>query len=223
MRGRRKQGQADEGQPVSGGHPEPVQRLIGELSKLPGIGRRSAERVAFHLLKGSAEEAMRLARGIEDVKRLVKACAVCHNLTDLEVCRICADPGRDAATVLVVEQPRDLLGLEQAGTFRGVYHVLMGRLDPLGGVGPEEITARELLRRVDDPARNCRGVPVHEVILGLNPNLEGDTTALYLAEELQGRKVRVTRLARGIPAGSQLEFASTAVLADAIEGRQEVK
>lgn len=223
MRGRRKQGQPDDAQPVSGGHPEPVQRLIGELSKLPGIGRRSAERVAFHLLKGSAEEAMRLARGIEDVKRLVKACAVCHNLTDLDVCRICADPGRDAATVLVVEQPRDLLGLEQAGTFRGVYHVLMGRLDPLGGVGPEEITARELLRRVDEPARNCRGVPVREVILGLNPNLEGDTTALYLAEQLSGRKVRVTRLARGIPAGSQLEFASTAVLADAIEGRQEVK
>ncbi len=223
MRGRRKQGQPDDAQPVSGGHPEPVQRLIGELSKLPGIGRRSAERVAFHLLKGSTEEAMRLARGIEDVKRLVKACAVCHNLTDLDVCRICADPGRDAATVLVVEQPRDLLGLEQAGTFRGVYHVLMGRLDPLGGVGPEEITARELLRRVDEPARNCRGVPVREVILGLNPNLEGDTTALYLAEQLSGRKVRVTRLARGIPAGSQLEFASTAVLADAIEGRQEVK
>ncbi len=223
MRGRRRQGQPDDAQPVSGGHPEPVQRLIGELSKLPGIGRRSAERVAFHLLKGSAEEAMRLSRAIEDVKRLVKACAVCHNLTDLEVCRICADPGRDAATVLVVEQPRDLLGLEQAGTFRGVYHVLMGRLDPLGGVGPEEITARELLRRVDDPARNCRNVPVREVILGLNPNLEGDTTALYLAEQLSGRKVRVTRLARGIPAGSQLEFASTAVLADAIEGRQEVK
>jgi recombination protein RecR len=222
VRGRRKQA-ADESQPVSGGHPEPVQRLIGELSKLPGIGRRSAERVAFHLLKGSVEEAMRLARAIEDVKRLVKACAVCHNLTDLEVCRICADPARDAATVLVVEQPRDLLGLEQAGTFRGVYHVLMGRLDPLGGVGPEEITARELLRRVDDPARNCRGVPVREVILGLNPNLEGDTTALYLAEQLSGRNVRVTRLARGIPAGSQLEFASTAVLADAIEGRQEIR
>jgi recombination protein RecR len=124
---------------------------------------------------------------------------------------------------MVVEQPRDLLGLEQAGTFRGVYHVLMGRLDPLGGVGPEEITARELLRRVDDPARNCRGVAVREVILGLNPNLEGDTTALYLAEQLGGRGIRVTRLARGIPAGSQLEFTSTAVLADAIEGRREVR
>jgi recombination protein RecR len=223
MSARKRPPPADDAAPAPGGHPEPVQRLIAELSRLPGIGRRSAERMAFHLLKGTPEEALRLSRAIADVKSLVKACAVCHNLTDIEVCRLCADPSRDASTVMVVEQPRDLLGLEQAGTFRGVYHVLMGRLDPLGGVGPEEITARELLRRVDDPARNCRGVAVREVILGLNPNLEGDTTALYLAEQLGGRGIRVTRLARGIPAGSQLEFTSTAVLADAIEGRREVR
>jgi recombination protein RecR len=203
--------------------PEPVERLIEELTKLPGIGRRSAERMAFHLLKAAPEEAMRLSQAIADVKRNVRQCSICRNLTDRDVCGICNDPHRDASIVLVVEQPKDLIGLEQAGTYRGVYHVLLGRLDPLGGVGPEDLAVREMLDRVDDPGRNCRQVAVREVILGLNPNLEGDTTALYLADELAGRGVKVTRLARGLPAGSQLEYASTAVLADAIEGRQEMK
>ena len=202
--------------------PEPVERLIDELTGLPGIGRRSAERVAFHLLKATTEKAMRLSQAIADVKHNVRQCMVCHNLTDQELCWICADPGRDAATVLVIEQPKDLIGLEQAGTYKGVYHVLMGRLDPLGGVGPEDLALRELLDRVTDPARNCREVAVREVILGLNPNLEGDTTTLYLADQLAGHGVKVTRLARGLPAGSQLEYASTAVLADAIEGRREI-
>ena len=202
--------------------PEPVERLIDELTRLPGIGRRSAERIAFHVLKATTEEAMRLSEAVADVKRKVRQCSICHNLTEGERCRICTDPGRDAAVVLVVEQPKDLIGLEQAGTFRGVYHVLMGRLDPLGGVGPEHLAVNELLDRVRDPGRNCRGVPVGEVILGLNPNLEGDTTTLFLADQLAGRGVRVTRLARGLPAGSQLEYASTAVLADAIEGRREI-
>ncbi len=205
-----------------GAYPEPVERLITEFTTLPGIGRRSAERMAFHLLKAKTDEAMRLSKAVADVKQLVRPCGVCFNLTDAETCRICADEGRDAAIVLVVEQPRDLIGLEQAGTYRGVYHVLMGRLDPLGGVGPDELAAVQLLERIDDPARNARQVPIREVILGLNPNFEGDTTALYLAEQLSERNVRVTRLARGLPVGSQLEFASTAVLADAIEGRQEM-
>ncbi len=205
------------------GHPEPVERLITEFAKLPGIGRRSAERMAFFVLKSAPEDAMRLSKAIADVKAQVRACSVCLNLTDQEVCRICTDPARDASVVLVVEQPRDLLGLEQAGTFRGVYHVLMGRLDPLGGIEPGDLAVHQLLERLDDPARNCRQVPVREVILGLNPNMEGDTTALYLAEELASRDLKVTRLARGIPVGSQLEFASTAVLTDAIEGRQEVR
>jgi recombination protein RecR len=178
--------------------------------------------MAFHLLKAKTEEAMLFSKAVADVKQLVRACNVCFNLTDDETCRICKDVGRDAATVLVVEQPRDLIGLEQAGTYRGVYHVLMGRLDPLGGVGPDELSAGQLLDRIDDPANNARQVAVREVILGLNPDFEGDTTALYLAEQLSQRNVRVTRLARGLPVGSQLEFASTAVLADAIEGRQEV-
>ena len=202
--------------------PEPVERLIGELTKLPGIGRRGAERVAFHLLKATTAKAMRLSQAIADVKNNVRQCTVCHNLTDQELCWICADPGRDATTVLVIEQPKDLIGLEQAGSYKGVYHVLMGRLDPLGGVGPEDLALRELLDRVTDPCRNCRDVEVREVILGLNPNLEGDTTTLYLADQLAGHGVKVTRLARGLPAGSQLEYASTAVLADAIEGRREI-
>ncbi|MHC4142923.1 MAG: toprim domain-containing protein [Planctomycetota bacterium] len=122
----------------------------------------------------------------------------------------------------MIEQPKDLIGLEQAGSYKGVYHVLMGRLDPLGGVGPEDLALRELLDRVTDPGRNCREVAVREVILGLNPNLEGDTTTLYLADQLAGHGVKVTRLARGLPAGSQLEYASNAVLADAIEGRREI-
>ena len=203
-------------------YPEPVERLIEELTRLPGIGRRSAERMAFFLLKATTDDAMRLSQAVADVKQRVRPCAVCFNLTDGEICRICADPGRDATTIMVVEQPRDLIGLEQAVTYRGVYHVLLGRLDPLGGVGPEDLTVPQLLERVDDPGRNTRQVAVKEVILGLNPNFEGDTTALYLGEQLSGRGVRVTGLARGLPVGSQLEFASTAVLADAIEGRREV-
>ncbi len=207
----------------SSSHPEPVERLIEEFTRLPGIGRRSAERMAFYVLKSDPEEAMRLSRAVADVKEKVRHCSVCRNLTERETCRICSDAHRDAAVVLVVEQPRDLIGLEQTGAHRGVYHVLMGRLDPLGGVGPEDLEVERLVERIRDPARNCRGVPVREVILGLNPNLEGDTTALFLADRLSGCEVRVTRLARGLPAGSQLEYASTAVLADAIEGRQQMK
>ncbi len=204
-------------------HPEPVQRLIEELSRLPGIGRRSAERMAFHVLKAPREEALRLSQAIADVKQKIGHCAMCHHLSDLETCRICTAPDRDASTILVVEQPRDLIGLEQAGTYRGVYHVLMGRIDPLGGVEPGDLTIGHLLERVADPARrNCRGIAVREVILGLNPNLEGDTTALFLAGQLAGKGALVTRLARGLPSGSQLEYASRAVLADAIEGRQRV-
>lgn len=212
----------DETTRAGGAHPEPVERLIEEFARLPGIGRRSAERMAFHLLKVKAEEALRLSEAIADLKRMVRPCSVCCNLTDRETCRICTDPGRDASIVLVVEQPRDVVGLEQAATYKGVYHVLMGRIDPLGGVGPENLHTDELIARVREPRRNCRGVAVAEVILGLNPNLEGDTTALYLADRLEACGVKVTRLARGLPVGSQLEFASTAVLADAIAGRQEM-
>ena len=203
--------------------PEPVERLIDELAKLPGIGTRSAERMAFHLLKATSDEAMRLSRAIADVKQNVRHCRICSNLTDDETCAICTNQSRDASIVLVVEQPKDVISLEQAGMHRGVYHVLMGRLDPLGGVGPEALTIDALMDRVDNAKRNCHETRIKEVILGLNPNLEGDSTALYLADQLASRDVSVTRLARGLPAGSQLEYANAAVLADAIQGRQPIE
>lgn len=203
-------------------YPEPVDRLIGELASLPGIGRRSAERLAFHLLKSDEPKAMALARAIADVKRAVRHCSVCSNLTDADPCPICADAGRDRSRVLVVEQPKDLIALEQTGMYRGLYHVLMGRLSPLDGIGPGELTVAELLARLDDPKNNPGAVRVEEVILGLNPTLEGDGTGLYLAEEIRTRGVTVSRLARGLPTGAQLEYVSKAVLADAIEGRREM-
>ena len=205
-----------------GANPEPVERLIGELTRLPGIGRRSAERIAFHILKAPRDEAMRISKAITDVKRKVRHCMICYNLTDVDPCRICSAPARDASLVLVVEQPKDVISIEQTGLYKGVYHVLMGQIDPLSGVQVEDLTINSLMDRVDDPQRNCRGVAVHEVILGLSPTLEGDSTALHLGGELSRRGLKVTRLARGLPAGSQLEFAGPAVLADAIEGRREI-
>lgn len=203
-------------------YPEPVDRLISEFASLPGIGRRSAERLAFHILKSDQPKAMALARAIADTKRSVRHCSVCSNLTSDDPCPICADDARDRARVLVVEQPKDLIALEQTGMFKGLYHVLMGRLSPLDGIGPGELTVGELLRRLDEPGHNPGGVKIEEVILGLNPTLEGDGTALYLAEEIRKRGVGITRLARGLPTGAQLEYVSKAVLADAIEGRREM-
>ena len=204
-------------------NPEPVERLIAEFCKLPGIGRRSAERMAFHILKSNVAEAALLSRAIEDVKNNVRYCEVCYNLPDVNPCRICSDSQRDASLVLVVEQPRDLISLEQTGMFSGVYHVLTGRIEPLAGVEPQHLTIQHLLDRADHPDRNSRGVAVREIILGTNPNLEGDSTALYLSEQFARRGIKVTRLARGLPTGSQLEYASKAVLADAIQGRQAVE
>ncbi len=207
-------------------YPAPVQRLIEELARLPGIGRRSAERVAFHILKSDAPAALALASAVREVKEHVHHCAICFNLTDTDPCAICTDPRRDRATVLVVEQPKDLIALEQTGMYRGLYHVLMGHINPLDGIGPGDLTAADLLRRIDEPAKKpapAGDIPIREVVLGLNPTLEGDGTALYLAEQLRARGVRVTRLARGLPSGAQLEFANKAVLADAIVGRQAVE
>ncbi len=211
--------------PEGSAYPGPVDRLIAEMSRLPGIGRRSAERLAFHLLKASKDEALSLAGAIADLKESVRHCSACFNLTDTDPCPICADPRRDRARVLVIEEPKDLIAIEQTRMYRGLYHVLMGRLSPLDGIEPSDLTIDALFDRLGGPGAADgpdAGVAVEEVILGLNPTLEGDGTAMYLHDELTRRGVQVTRLARGLPSGGSLEYANKAVLADAIAGRQRM-
>ena len=211
-------------QGTSSAYPAPVRELIERLARLPGIGSRSAERLAFHILKSAPDEALALAQAIRSVKEHVRHCKVCFNLSDSDVCAVCADPRRDRSTVLVVEQPKDLIALEQTGMYRGLYHVLMGRLSALDGVEPGDLTIGGLIGRVKRSSESTDEdrVKIEEIVLGLNPTLEGDGTALYLAQELGALGVRVSRLARGVPTGSSLEFASKAVLADAIQGRQNM-
>ena len=204
----------------SKGTPESVRSLLDGLTRLPGIGKRSAERIAFFLIKDEKEKALELSQAIADLKQRVVCCDVCSNIADCAPCIICQDEQRDGSVILVVEQPRDLIRLEATGMYKGIYHVLTGRIDPLAGVEPTDLTIDSLLNRIDSPEKNARGVQVKEVILGLNPNLEGDSTSLYLASELSARGMKVTRLARGLPSGSQIEYANTQVLADAIAGRQ---
>jgi len=200
---------------------ESMNRLIDEFARLPGIGRRTAERLAFHVLKAKRDEAMALSKAIADVKTNVRHCGICFNLTETDPCTICANPKRDHAKILVVEQPRDVISLEQTSVYDGTYHVLLGHLAPLEGVGPSELTAGPLIERVKKLAASGRSV---EVILGLNPNMEGDGTALYLADQLEPIEgVGISRLARGLPVGTQLEYANKAVLSDAINSRQNVK
>jgi len=193
-----------------------IQSLMTELSKLPGIGIRSAERIAFHLLKQKPEEAMRLADAIRDVKTRIKHCSVCYNLTEQDPCAICANPGRDQGLVCIVEQPKDLLALEATGLYQGVYHVLLGRISPLEGIDPSDLTLDALVKRLES------GI-IREVIMATNPNLEGDGTALHI-QSLIARfpNVQVTRLARGLPTGSNIEYANRNILADAISGRQRM-
>ncbi|MBA4029083.1 MAG: recombination protein RecR [Planctomyces sp.] len=208
-----------------GGYPGAVEDLIDRIARLPGIGPRSAERLALHLLREPPGTAEGLAAALRAIKRAVRNCAVCYNLTEGALCAVCGDDRRDRAVVLAVEQPRDVLALEQTGVYTGVYHVLLGRVAPLEGVGPGDLTIAALVGRVRDPALNCAGVAVREVVLGTSPTLEGDGTALVLAEAV-GRVapgVRVTRLARGLPTGSALELASKAVLADAITERRDLR
>ena len=207
---------------MSTAYPETVAHLIDEFARLPGIGRRSAERLAFYVLKSSREDALGLAGAIADVKEKVRHCSICWTLADTDPCPLCTNPDRDPSVVLVVEQPRDLISLEETGMFRGVYHVLLGRLDPLDGIGPEELTVEALIERLRYPEKNAQGVAVKELVLGLNPDMEGDTTALHIAEEAKSLGIGTTRLARGLPSGSQIEYASRAVLADAISGRQTI-
>ena len=194
-----------------------IQSLMNELARLPGIGMRSAERIAFHLLKEKPDEALKLADAIRDVKTRIKHCSICYNLTEQDPCSICQDPARDQALVCVVEQPKDLLALESTGLYRGVYHVLLGRISPLEDMEPGDLTIEPLMQRL-------AGGTIREVIMGTNPNMEGDGTALYL-QSLMGARfpaVQLTRLARGLPAGSNIEYANKNILADAISGRNKM-
>ncbi len=193
---------------------ESVTKLVEEFAKLPGIGRKSAERLAYHVLRVHKSEALALADAIRNVKENVRYCRVCFNLAEADECDICRDARRDRGLLCVVEQPRDLIALEQAGTYRGLYHVLLGRIAPLEGVGPEQLTIEPLVERV-------RAGGFREVIMGTNPTLEGDGTALYISNLLGDQPVEITRLARGITSGSVLEFANKEILADALAGRQK--
>ncbi|MBI1915803.1 MAG: recombination protein RecR [Planctomycetes bacterium] len=188
-------------------------RLTEALGKLPGIGPKTAERLTHYLLAASRVEVFALADALRAIKENIRRCNQCCNLTEGELCSLCADPRRDASVICVVEQPRDLAALERSASYRGLYHVLHGRLAPLENVGPEQLTTSQLSRRV-------QGGTVKEVIMATNPTLEGDGTALYLSSLLAPTGVRITRLARGLPSGSVLEFANSQMLADALEGRR---
>jgi recombination protein RecR len=190
-----------------------VTELINEFAKLPGIGKKSAERLAYHLLRIGKAEALGLAEAIRRVKENVRYCRNCYNLAEEEECAICRDPRREKDVLCVVEQPRDLMALEQAGVYRGLYHVLLGRIAPLEGISPDQLTIDALVRRV-------RSGALKELIMATNPTVEGDGTALYISNLLEGAPVRMTRLARGITTGSVLEFANKQILADALSGRQ---
>lgn len=192
-----------------------VARVINEFAKLPGIGRKSAERLAYHILRVHKTEALALADAIRDVRENVRYCSVCFNLAEGEECSICRDPKRERNVLCVVEQPRDLMALEQSGVYRGLYHVLLGRIAPLEGIGPEQLTIDALVDRV-------RAGGFTEIIMATNPTVEGDGTSLYISNQLAELPVAVTRLARGITTGSILEYTNKEILADALSGRQKL-
>ena len=196
-------------------YPEPVARLIEALKMLPGIGPKTAQRLTFFLLKRPVEEVAGLADSLTRLKALIVHCSVCFNVTEEDPCRICGDPRRDPRALCVVEEPNDLLAVERTGGFRGRYHVLLGALSPLDGIGPEDLKVRELLSRLERE-------PVDEIILATNPSVEGEATAIYLAKLLKPFAVRITRIARGLPVGGDLEYADEVTLAKALEGRRDM-
>ncbi|HYB41478.1 MAG TPA: recombination mediator RecR [Candidatus Methylomirabilis sp.] len=196
-------------------YPEPVARLIEALQRLPGIGPKTAQRLSFFLLKRPAPEVTALAEALTQLKALIVHCRVCFNITQEDPCRICADPRRDGRLLCVVEEPNDLLALERTGEFKGRYHVLLGALSPLDGIGPEDLKVRELLGRLERE-------PVEEIILATNPSVEGEATAIYLAKLLKPFALRITRIARGLPVGGDLEYADQVTLSKALEGRKDI-
>ena len=199
----------------------PIQDLIDELARLPGIGPKSAQRVAFHLLKVPANDVRRLADALVEAKEKVRLCRICFNLADGEVCGYCADPRRDGSIICVVQEPPDVIALERTREFRGLYHVLQGSISPIEGIGPEDLRVAELLERIrgtGDPDETR----IEEIILATNPNIEGEATAMYLARLLTPIGLRVTRLASGLPVGGDLEYADEVTLGRALEGRRAV-
>ena len=194
---------------------KPITRVVDELSRLPGIGPKTAQRLAYHLLRSPREQAEALAEAITDLKQNVVLCSQCYNITERSPCDVCSNPERDARRICVVEEPLDAVAIERTGQYRGQYHVLHGALSPIEGIGPEELKIRELLHRLQP------GV-VEEVILATNPNLEGDATAMYLTRLIQPLGVAVTRLARGLPVGGDLEYADEITLSNALAGRSQI-
>ena len=201
---------------MSSAYTESLNKLIEEFGKLPGIGPKSAERLAFYLLKATPAEAMKLADAIRDLKEKIKRCEICYNLSEQSVCQICSDPRRDKSIICVVEQPKDVVSLEKTGACKWVYHVLGGHIAPLDGVEPGGLTIKQLVARIYAGG-------VKELIMATNPNMAGDGTALYISSLLRTSDVKITRLARGLPTGSTIEYASGKMLADAIIGRQTLE
>jgi len=193
----------------------PLERLIERLRKLPGVGQKSAQRMAFHILRNSDADARALATAIVEIKEQIRLCGICFNITDTDPCLICADAGRDRSVICIVEEPNNLAAIERSGGFRGLYHVLHGSLSPLKGIGPDDLKIPQLLARLEDGT-------VKEIILATNPNVEGESTAVYLARLLKPLGLRVTRIALGLPVGSELEYADEVTVGKSLEGRREI-
>jgi recombination protein RecR len=195
--------------------PRPLSRLIDELKRLPGIGQKSAQRIAFHLERGSREDVERLAKALLEAKEKIRLCSICNNLAESDACPFCSDPSRDPSVVCVVETPYNAISIEKTREFRGLYHVLHGSLSPLQGIGPEQLKLKSLIERL-------RNGTVRELIVATNPNVEGEATAVYLSKLIRPLGVKVTRIAMGIPVGSELEFADEVTMTKSIEGRREI-
>jgi recombination protein RecR len=200
--------------------PEPVTRLIEAFAQLPGIGPKTASRLTFYLLRRPAEQSEALADALRDLKQKIVFCGTCFNITEESPCAICRDEGRDRSIICVVEEPLDVVAIDRTGGYRGLYHVLHGAIAPVEGIGPDELRINELLARLKEAG--LKAEPVQEVLLATNPNLEGEATGMYLARLLQPFGVRVTRLARGLPVGGDLEYADAVTLGRALEGRSEI-
>ena len=196
--------------------PSAVKELLDQLQRMPGIGQKTAERLSFFLMRGSSEQAYKLAEAIRKVKEKIILCSQCHSITEVDPCSICLDPKRDSSIVCVVEEPHDVYAIENMGYFKGVYHVLMGVISPLDGIGPEELTIESLKNRVlkDD---------IQEVVLATNPTMEGESTAVYISKILKSESIKITRIARGLPVGGDIEYADEVTLMKSLEGRMEMK